>query len=94
MSQGMRVTTALGLTAKSAGLAATPAATTDQHFCEATRLADTLPCHTEQAESPRWYAWALERFGAPPDHIRERRDGAAKRFEALGGHNPIGGQCP
>jgi hypothetical protein len=94
MSQGMRVTTALGLAAKFAGLAAAAGgdqAAATKHFEEAIRLADALPHHTEQAETRRWYAWALERFGAPADKLRELRETATAKYDQLGGYNPLHG---
>jgi hypothetical protein len=66
-------------------------AATTKHFEEAIRLADTLPHHTEQAETRRWHAWALERFGGPADRMRELREAAAERYDRLGGFNPLRG---
>jgi TolB-like protein/cytochrome c-type biogenesis protein CcmH/NrfG len=73
MAQGMKVTSALGLAAKFAGLAAAAgddAAAAERRFEEAVRQADTLPYRTERVEARRWYAWALRRFNRPGDADR------------------------
>jgi hypothetical protein len=90
IGQGAHVTLGLGLTAKFAGLAAAAGgnrAVAEQHFETAIRQADELPYHTEQAETRRWYVWALQRFGRPEDQRRASALGAAAaaKYRELGG---------
>ncbi len=61
-------------------------AAADKHFEAAIRQADQLPYHTEQAETRRWYEWALERFGRSSDHrrISDLREAAAAKYRELG----------
>ncbi len=89
MKQGTVVTWGFGLTAKFAGIAAATGddrQTAERHFETALHQAEQLPQHNEQAETRRWYAWALERFDRPGDRerARELRSAAAAKYQELG----------
>ena len=74
-SLGITWGSGLGLTEKTAGIAAAAGghwSDADVHFERARQQADEIPHRIDQADVPRWWAWMLLERDGPGDRDRAR----------------------